>query len=40
VFYAQQGQRERALQWGETLLALRPGDPQVMSFVARLRSGR
>ncbi len=40
VFYAQQGHRERALQWAETLLALRPGDPQVIAFVARLRGGR
>ena len=40
VFYAQQGQRERALQWAEPLLALRPGDPQVIGFVARLRGGR
>ena len=40
VFYAQKGQREQALRWGETLLSLRPSDPQVMGFVARLRAAR
>jgi Flp pilus assembly protein TadD len=40
VFYAQKGQKDRALQWAEMLLSLRPADPQVIGFVNSLRANR
>ena len=40
VFYAQKGQKDRAMEWGERLLSLRPNDPQVIGFVASLRGRR
>jgi cytochrome c-type biogenesis protein CcmH/NrfG len=40
VFYAQGGQRAQALQWGDKLLALNPGDAQAQQFVQRLHSPR
>ena len=37
VFYAQGGERARALEWAEKLQALHPADPQVRQLVQRLR---
>ena len=38
VFYDQGSQPAKALQWAETLQALRPDDPEVRQFVATLRA--
>jgi len=38
VFYAQGGERARALEWAEKLQALHPADPQVRQLVQRLRA--